>query len=356
MARSCESTAASTSRDDAVSPPLYVHGVGHFHPENVLDNAFFESLDIGTSDEWITERVGIRERRTVLPLDYIRATRNADVRAADEAALYSNAETGRRAALVAIERAGIAPADIGMVIAGGCAPDMSIPADACRIAAALGIEAAALDVSSACTSFGAQVHLLRSMTSLPPFVLVVNPENTTRVVNYADRSSAVLWGDGTSAAVVSASVPARASVVASSLASAPSAWNAVTIPRHGHFVQDGSTVQRFAIKTSVACVAALLPDARARVRRSGGRVRFVGHQANLLMLENVARRAGLEAEEHWHNVRTFGNTGAAGAPSVLSQHWDELRPGDCVVIAVVGSGLTWAGLHIVLSDPAKTRD
>src|SRR5262245_21140352 len=97
---------------------LYFHGFGHFHPENQLDHAFLESLDIGTNDQWIVERVGIRNRRTVLPLDYIRATKNKDLRAAQEAALYSNAETGRRAALVAIERAGIEPKDIGMVIAG----------------------------------------------------------------------------------------------------------------------------------------------------------------------------------------------------------------------------------------------
>src|SRR6187402_3410134 len=106
---------------------LYLHGVGHFHPENEIDNAFLESLDIGTNDAWIVSRVGIKCRRTVLPLDYIRATKNKDLRAAQEAALYTNAETGRRAALMAIERAGIKPEDIGLVVAGGCSPDMCIP-------------------------------------------------------------------------------------------------------------------------------------------------------------------------------------------------------------------------------------
>jgi 3-oxoacyl-[acyl-carrier-protein] synthase-3 len=329
-----------------VQAPLFIHGVGHFHPENVIDNAFLESLDIGTNNEWIMERVGIRERRTVLPLDYIKKTRNADVRAGQEAATYSNAETGRRAALVALERAGLKPSDIGMVIAGGCAPDMSIPAEACRIAAALGIEAPSLDISSACSSFGAQLHFLSSMTSLPPYVLAVSPENTTRVVDYGDRATAVLWGDGTSAAIVSTTVPARARVVASTLASSPSAWKAVTIPRYGHFAQDGAAVQRFAIKTSSSCVEALLPRARERVARTGGAVRFIGHQANLLMLENVARRAGIADADHWHNVVLHGNTGAAGAPTVLSQHWDELRAGDSVLLVVVGSGLTWSSMNI----------
>src|SRR3954463_6700749 len=139
---------------------IYFHGFGHFHPENQVDNAFLESLDIGTNDRWIVERVGIENRRTVLPLDYIRSTKNKDLRAAQEAALYSNAETGRRAAAIAIERAGIKPSDIGMVIAGGCSPDACIPAEAGRVAKLLGIQVPAFDLHSACSTFGAQVHFL----------------------------------------------------------------------------------------------------------------------------------------------------------------------------------------------------
>jgi 3-oxoacyl-[acyl-carrier-protein] synthase III len=326
--------------------PLHLHALGHFHPENVIDNRLLEDLDIGTNDEWILERVGIQTRRTVLPLDYIKRTKNADVRAAAEAALYDNVATGKRAAEHALARAGLAPSDIGMVVAGGCCPEMSIPAEACRIAAALGIEAPAFDLNSACSSFGAQLHLLASMSGLPPYVLVVNPENTTRVVDYADRSSAVLWGDGTSAAIVSTTVPSRVRVVDSLLGSSPAGAALVTIPRSGHFAQDGSAVQRFAIKTSLACLLELLPAAREQALRSGGVVRFVGHQANALVLETVTRRAEIAPDAHFSNVAAFGNTGAAGAPSVLSQHWEDLKDGDAVVVVVVGSGLTWAGLRI----------
>jgi 3-oxoacyl-[acyl-carrier-protein] synthase-3 len=329
---------------------LFIHGLGHFHPETVLDNAFLESLDIGTDNRWILERVGIRERRTVLPLDYIRDTRNSDVRAGEEAVQYTNAETGRRAALRALERAQLSPGDIGMVIAGGCAPEMSIPSDACRIAAALEIEAPALDINSACSSFGAQLHMLAMMNDLPPYVLVVNPENTTRVIDYSDRATAVLWGDGTSAAVVSTRVPGRVRVTATTLASSPAGCNAVVIPRTGHFTQDGSAVQRFAIKTTGACLEKMMPIARDRTAETGGAVWFVGHQANRLMLEAVARRIELDSEHHWHNVESYGNTGASGAPTVLSQHWDELADGDSVVMVVVGSGLTWSSLHIEVGD------
>ncbi|HWV38079.1 MAG TPA: 3-oxoacyl-[acyl-carrier-protein] synthase III C-terminal domain-containing protein [Vulgatibacter sp.] len=325
---------------------LYVHGMGHFHPPTVIDNAFLEALDIGTSDEWILERVGIRERRTVLPLDYLRLTRNADPRAAIEAAEWSNAETGRLASLLALERAGIEPRDVGMVIAGGCSPEMSIPAEASRIAAALGIDAPAFDVSSACSSFGVQLHLLNGNDALPGFVLVVNPENNTRVVDYRDRSSAVLWGDGTSAAIVSTRIPSRLRVSATTVGSAPSGWAEVVIPRHGHFAQRGPAVQRFAIRTTLACLEELLPVARASAVRAGGRLRFIGHQANRLMLDNVVARAGIAPAEHWHHVERLGNTGAAGAPGVLSERWGELEDGDSIVVVVVGSGLTWSTMTL----------
>ena len=325
---------------------LYVHGLGHFHPENVIDNAFLESLDIGTAEGWILERVGIHTRRTVLPLDYIRQTRNADPRAAQEAALHSNAETGRRAALLAIERAGIRLDQVGMVVAGGCSPDHAIPAEASTIAAALGLEVPAFDLNTACSSFLSQLHLLRSMDGLAPFVLVVNPENTTRVIDYRERSTAVLWGDGTSAAVVSTTEAAPLRVTGSTLASSPAGWREVHTPRTGHFTQNGSAVQRFAIKTTGACLDQMLPRAREKVAATGGQLRFVGHQANRLMLEAVARRAELDPESHWHNVARLGNTGAAGAPTVLSEHWDELKAGDVVMMVTVGSGLTWASAFL----------
>ncbi len=325
---------------------LHIHGVGHFHPENVIDNRFLEELGIGTTDAWILERVGIRERRTVLPLDYLRQTKNVDVRAGQEAALYTGAETGGRAARHALRRAGLTPKDIGLVVSGGCSADMAIPAEACRIAAALDIDAPAFDLNSACSSFGAQLHFLASMATLPRFCLVVNPENTTRVVDYSDRAGAVLWGDASTAAVVSLDVPSRVRVTATTLASSPAGHAAVRIPRLGHFAQEGSAVQRFAIKTTTACLDALLPGARERGMKTGGRTHFIGHQANLGMLEAAARRAELAPEAHWHNVETFGNTGAAGAPSVLSQHWDALTDGDTLLMVVMGSGLTWASLRI----------
>lgn len=325
---------------------MYLHGIGHFHPANVIDNAFLESLDIGTNDQWITERVGIRSRHTVLPLDYIRSTRNEDPRAALEAAELSNAQTGRRAAEMALARAGLKPSDIGMVIAGGCSPDECIPAEACRIAEELGIDAPSFDLNSACSSFCAQVYLLDSMRPerLPDFVLVVNPENTTRVVDYRDRQSCVLWGDGTSAAVLSPRIPGPWRVTHTLLNGDPKGAEKVVVPRAGHFTQQGAAVQTFAIKRAGETFLALR-EAYLRLQpgRTAEGLTFIGHQANLRMLENVQRRCEVADHKHLYNVDRRGNTGASGAPSVMSEQWDDPRLGDAVAMAVVGSGLAWSG-------------
>ena len=323
---------------------IHLHGIGHFHPENEIDNAFLESLDIGTNDRWIVDRVGIRNRRTVLPLDYIRTTKNKDLRAAKEAALYSNAQTGARAARMAIERAGLQPADIGMVVAGGCSPDTCIPAEASRIAKELGLAVPAFDLHSACSTFGAQIDLVGRMgENLPDFVLLVQPENTTRVTDFSDRSSAILFGDATSAVVVSTKIPAKVRVAHSVFGGNPAGCDEVMIPRTAHFSQNGAAVQKFAIKQ----MSALLAETQARVGpERQDRLTYIGHQANLTMLEAVCRRCDIPPERHLHNIIEYGNQAAAGAPVVLSQNWDRLRPGDVVALVVVGSGLSWSSLQI----------
>jgi len=323
---------------------LYLHGVGHFHPENVIDNAFLEALEIDTNDQWILERVGIRSRRTVLALDYIQRTRNSDPRAATEASQYSNAQTGAKAATLALERAGLQPEDIGMVISGSCSPQWSIPAEACLVAAELGIEAQAFDLNSACSSFVAQLHLLNQMRpeALPDYILTVIPENNTRTVDYNDRRTAVLWGDGTAAAVVSTRVSAPACITTSSLNSSPKSWDKVVIPVAGHFTQQGSAVQAFAIRRTVATLEAL----RERASNSEEAPYFIGHQANLLMLESSCRRAQVTPSRHLYNVDAFGNCGASGAPTVLSQHWEQFVTGDALAMVVVGAGLSWSGVWL----------
>jgi len=338
--------AGSRSPQHNSSQYLSLISVGHFHPTTVMDNEFLTSLEIGVDTTWVMERVGIRERRTVLPLDYIRQTRNQDPRAAAEASMFSDAQTGAKAACYALSRAGLNAKDIGMVIAGGCSPQLSIPAQACLTAAELQIECPAFDVNSACSSFAAQIHLLNSMRpeTLPDYILVVNVENTTRTVNYNDRRTAVLWGDCTSAAILSPRAPGRACIEASVLHSDPSGWKHVVIPAGGHFQQDGQAVQSFAIRKTLGTfselVAELPPDSHPA---------FIGHQANALMLDGVCRRADITPDRHLYNVDRFGNCGAAGAPSVLSENWDAIK-NEYLSVVVVGSGLTWGGVLFHFSN------
>ena len=327
---------------------LYLHGMGHFYPENVITNEFLEELDIGSSSEWILERVGIRTRRTCLPLDYIKTTKNRNHREALDAALYNNAQTGAAAARMALNRAGLKPEDIGMIISGSSAPDYVAPAEAAAIAAELGIEVPCFDLTSACTTYGMQVNFLHKMRpeAIPPFVLIVNPENFTRVVNYSNRGDAALFGDGTTASVISLVNPSRLAFTECSGDSKPSAWMKVFVPRMDYFQQDGNAVQGFAIRKTTECLREL--QSRSQEQRPG-RFIFIGHQANLGMLKTVCERCDIAEENHWSNVADYGNTASAGAPGTLSLHWENLKAGDHVGISIVGAGLTWVNLLLTVA-------
>lgn len=103
---------------------IYVHGIGHFHPDHIIDNQFLTDLNIDTSNDWIMERVGIRKRRTVLSLNYIKETYNQSALSVGPHIKYTNAQTGAMAAKLALKHANLNPEDIGMVIAGGCLPQI----------------------------------------------------------------------------------------------------------------------------------------------------------------------------------------------------------------------------------------
>jgi 3-oxoacyl-[acyl-carrier-protein] synthase-3 len=322
---------------------LHLHGLGHAHPEAEITNRFLEDLDIGTHDAWIVERTGIRSRRTVLDLDYVARTRNRDVRAAREAQTVSAGELGARAARQALERAGLAVSDLGLVIAGSSAPERPTPALAGSVAAALGAEVPVFDLNSACTSFLVQLHWLAALRedAAPRFVLLVVPELMTPVVSYEDRATAVLWGDAAAAAIVSPTEPGFATVHGSEVASSPAGADKVVVPRAGHFVQEGRQVQVFAIRKTLEGWLRLrdLAEQSAAERV----LHFVGHQANLRVLENVCERGEIAPDRHHHNVEWFGNTAAASAPSVISQRWEKWTEADDLALVGVGAGLTWAG-------------
>jgi 3-oxoacyl-[acyl-carrier-protein] synthase-3 len=173
----------------------------------------------------------------------------------------------------------------------------------------------------------------------PDFVLLAHPENLTRAVDYSDRRTAVLMGDCTTVAIVSHRIPSAVRIRHITMECDPSAWRTVTIPSMGHLRQDGGAVQNFAIRKMAALVQRLGEQAAPGFW-------FVGHQANLPMLQSACSRAGVDPSKHLYNVDKRGNCGAAGAASVLSERFAQFRPGDEALVAMVGAGLTWAGFLV----------
>jgi 3-oxoacyl-[acyl-carrier-protein] synthase-3 len=321
-------------------------GLGHFFPKTILDNRFFDALDIGSSADWIDERVGIRERRSVLaPDDIVKLRRGLVTRAELYAAgkIMKIGEMCREPWRLALERSQAAARSVAVdqVICGTSVPDWDIPANACAVAGALGLECAAMDVNSACSSFVIDLHVARSLLTSghAKTVAVFNPERYTTRLDFTDRTSCVLFGDAATAALLESAPGAQGlEILDTVVRSAPSGHEHVRIPDGQCFSQNGHAVQKFAVTKTVAIFNELL-------ERNGlspaGVSYFVGHQANYRMLTSACQKNGLSDEQHLYNVDRYGNQGAAGAPSVLSMNWDRFRPGDHIAVAVVGSGLSW---------------
>jgi 3-oxoacyl-[acyl-carrier-protein] synthase-3 len=254
---------------------------------------------------------------------------------------------GAEAARMALSRAGISASDVGLLIGGGCAPDTTSPAEACNIGRILETTSPALDMNSACSSFIAGINMLAMMdeSKLPHYVLLVCAEVMTRTVDYSDRSAAVLWGDGAIAAVFSTREPGRARIEGTTMRTDPAGADKVVVPRIGFFNQEGRTVQSFAIRKT----SDLFLKHREEFETETNRLHFIGHQANLRMLESVCRRCEIAEDRHHSNCEFFGNTGGASSGSVISQNWDKWKAGDDLSIVGVGSGLTW-GSYLLRFD------
>jgi 3-oxoacyl-[acyl-carrier-protein] synthase III len=326
----------------------FLHGMGHFHPPTVIDNAFLESLDIGTSEEWIMERVGIRTRRTVLPLDYLAETHNVDPTLGRSLSTHTHTQTAAAAAEMALERAGLTPGDIGLVISGTSSNEVITPSEACTIAAHLGIDAPSFDINSACTTLSAQLHFLASMKpeSQPEFILLCLPETATAAIDYRDRAAAVLFGDVSTAAVVSLVNPAPVKVTATAFHTRPAKWKRVSLLTGGHFSQEGRPMQKFAVKHT--CLA--YRELASHLGEGDRPPFFIAQQASLPLLESVCNLLDITEEQHLHNAAEYGSCGAAGAPSVLSQNWNRFRPGDRILVATAGAGLAWGGFLVEFAE------
>lgn len=330
-------------------------GMGHWFPPTVLANQFYEDLDIGSSSDWIADRVGILERRSVLSHADIQKLRHGETTREQllaEGRLMSMADMAVEPWHLAKERAlqgGCAQVDPDLVLSGSSVPDWDIPANACAIAHKLAIECAGFDVNSACSSFAVNLHVARGLmkSGMAQTAALFNIERYTTRIDYADRASCVLFGDSAAAGILTVledrenhtdgpceGLELLDTVVHSSPAGAPH----VRLPDGGVFAQNGAAVQKFAVTKTVS-VAREIMDRNGLV--SEDIQYFIGHQANKRMLTSAAEKLGLIPEQHLFNVDYYGNQGGSGAPVVLSMNWDKYRSGDYIVVAVVGSGLTW---------------
>lgn len=321
---------------------LHIVGMGTCHPTTVVDNKFLEDLDIGTNAQWIEEKIGVLTRVTTLPLDYIKTTRNQDPRMAYEVASMSPTDMGYKAAQAALKNAGITASQVGMVIVNCCTPRETIPGEAVRIAQRLECPAVAFDVYSACPAFALHVDFLRNYQekALPEFVLCISTAAMTQHVNYNDRSDGAIWGDGAAAWVMSSVHKGRLEILDSTYTADPSRCEAVVVDTYKHFRQDGRAVRDFSVRQTVRLIKAL----ETQYPLDWNRDIFIGHQANRTMLEQITNNREIPPTNHWHNVTYLGNQAGAGAPAVLSGHWDKIQSGQHIVVAVVGAGLSWGSI------------
>lgn len=293
-----------------------------WHPEEIVTNADLGRL-VDTSDEWIVSRVGIRERR--------KAPKDMKVHV-----------MGALAAKLALEGQ---PA-VDTVVCGLSVSDYHLPSTANLIARELEgcADAAAFDVRAACSSFVFGLHALRGLFALGDTrrALLVVPEAYTHVTDYKDRSTCILWGDAAFACLVTADAPAGLSFEVEDTFVGSRSQDALLVQAEigGSFKQQGNAVHAFAIRKMTSVVETSLERRKLTVADLSW---FIGHQANLAILERAAERLGIPPSKHLSNIEKFGNTGAAGAPSVLAQNVERFSDGERIAVATVGSGLSWGG-------------
>lgn len=336
--------------DSARGDNIVITSMGHYHPENLIPNAFFESLDIGSDTQWVVERTGIESRASVLPEEQLRKlAENPDhirtLRA--EGGFESIGSMGAKAfaklkSRLSAESQESLPAELDGIICGTSVPDYDIPANAATIADAIGVATTAFDVNSACSSFIVNLHTARGLlaSGLHKSLALFQPERYSIRLDYRDKASCILFGDGCAASAVTRGATEGLEVLDTIVASDPQKFDTVKLPVDQCFSQNGKAVQKFAITRTIQVVQELL---ERNSLTSSDLSYFIGHQANLRMINSACDRLGLPPEKHLYNVDTLGNQGGAGAPCVLSMNWDKLRKGDTVAVAVVGSGLTWGG-------------
>ena len=329
------------SAGSLIRPFAAITGLGVAVPERVVTNAWFaERLD--TSDEWIVERTGIRERRIAAPGQTV-------------------AGLSHEAAQIALARAGVPATQLDSIVLGTASPDRLLPSTACDLQVLLGaVNAAAFDISAACPGFVYALTVAEGLiaSGQSRTALVLGAEKLSAIVDQEDRSTVILFGDGAGAAVVErveAPGPKARGILSTFLKSDGRLANLLYRPGGGasdpisekvvaersHFMKMSG---REVFKAAVLAMADATDEAMRRAGVTADQIDLlVPHQANIRIIEATAKHAGMPMSKVMVNVDRYGNTSSASIPLALDQAEREGRigPGSLVLLVAFGAGFTW---------------
>jgi 3-oxoacyl-[acyl-carrier-protein] synthase III len=317
-------------------------GTGRYTPKRVLTNDEFSRM-LDTSDQWIQERTGIRERRVAGP---------------DE----SNACMAKAAADQVLADTGLTPLDLDALVVATCSPDRLLPSQACDVQALLGAKrAAAFDVQAACAGFLYALSVAEGMVAAEQAerVLVIATEKLTTIMDWSDRATAVLFGDGAGATLVRKSAGGRgilsrylksdgtlAELLYRPGGGAAHPPDAALLEDHSYFIKMAG---REVFKAAVLSMADACDQALRGAGLTGADIDLlIPHQANIRIIEATAKHAGLPMDKVYVNVDRFGNTSAASVAIALDEavRGGRLQPGMKVMLCAFGAGFTWASLVV----------
>jgi 3-oxoacyl-[acyl-carrier-protein] synthase-3 len=315
-------------------------GSGHFCPERVLNNADLEKI-VDTSDEWIVTRTGIRERRIA-----------SEGEAASDLAL--------KAARIALEDAGIDADKLDAIILATVTPDMPFPSTACLVQDQLNAKnAVAYDISAACSGFIFSLNTAHAMvvSGQMDTVLVIGVEVLSKVTDWQDRSTCVLFGDGAGAVVIEACEPGegilgtymKSNGALADLLQIPAGGSRTpasikTLEQRNHFIKmKGDGVFKYAVRAMADASLKVLDQAGLTIEDVDF---FIPHQANVRILESIAKRLKIPKEKVVINLDRFGNTSSATIPIAYDEvvKSGRVKSGDIVLLVAFGGGLTWGSV------------
>ena len=317
-------------------------GTGSYAPARVMTNDEFSKF-LDTSDEWIRERTGIRERR---------------VSSKEE----TNACMGKAAALQVLQETGLTPLDIDAIVYATASPDRLLPSQACDLQAILGAKnAAAFDVGAACSGFVYALSAAEGMIAAEQaeHVLVIAAEKLTSIMDWSDRTTAVLFGDGAGATIVRKSTNGRG-ILSGYLKTDGTLAELLYRPGGGashppseELLKDHSYYIKMAgrevFKAAVLSMADACDHALQRAGLTAGDIDLlIPHQANIRIIEATAKHAGMPMDKVYVNVDRFGNTSAASIAIALDEavKTGRLKPGMVVMLCAFGAGFTWGSMVV----------